>query len=446
MPGRILIVHDPNVTELARHECVEGLEFAVSPVDSACLAQWLASACDVVKAARKQYAGVLVIYPIVRESERLVLVRELIACGADDAFACNDPDLSVLVCSAAHSISHSIELQNALEEYGLVGHSDAMRRFRSQLARAITCKDAPVLLLGETGTGKFLAATALHKADPCRSDSPFHALDCGAVNEGLFGSELFGHVRGAFTGALSSRPGALASAGKGTLLLDEVGDLSLSLQANFLTTLQERRFRAVGSDREQNIECRIVSATNKDLPELVKRGVFREDLFYRLDGVRIILPPLSKRREDIPLLFDTFARRHASSDPDLLRIDPEVSEFLASIPFPGNARQLDAIARAAVAAAGTTNRIRLTHACHAVGNTPALAHDGVEDLSIGRLVGAGMPMEAILNECKKMAVEAALRLADQTSPSRSNGKRMEFAAKRLGVSVRYIYNLRPPSP
>lgn len=444
MPERILIVHDPDTAELASDESVDGLAFAVLPVGGASPTQWLESACSAVKAARKHYCAVLVVHPA-PAGECLALVRELIACGADDAFACNDPELPVLLHDAARSISESLALQAALERHGLIGHSDAMRRLRKQVAHAITCKDAPVLLLGETGTGKFLAATALHAADPYRSGSPFHALDCGAINEGLFGSELFGHVRGAFTGALSSRPGALASAGKGTLLLDEVGDLSLALQANFLTALQERRFRAVGSDREQTIECRIVSATNKNLPEHVKRGTFREDLFYRLDGIRVTLPPLNERREDIPLLFGLFARRHATADPNLLRIDDEVTEFLASISFPGNARQLDAIARAAVAAAGAANRIRLPHVCPAVMDSHGQVPGAAAGVRIESLVEAGMSMEAILTECKKAAVETALRLAGQLSPSASSGKRMELAARRLGVSVRYLYKLRPPA-
>lgn len=445
MPDRILIVHHPEITGIPCDERADGLTCANLPVSGASLPQWLESACSAVKAARKNYSAVLVIHPAVAGDKHFALVNALIACGADDAFACNDPELRVLLHDAARSIRDSLALQAAVEQHGLIGHSDAMRRLRKQVAQAILCRDAPVLLLGETGTGKFLAATALHAADPSRSGSPFHALDCGAVNEGLFGSELFGHVRGAFTGALSSRPGALASAGHGTLLLDEVGDLSLGLQANFLTALQERRFRAVGSDREQTIECRIVSATNKDLPEHIKRGIFREDLFYRLDGLRVTLPTLAERREDIPLLFDVFARRHASGRQDLLRIDDEVMDFLGSISFPGNVRQLDATARAAVAAAGAANRIRLPHIWPALMNSQGRVSGAAAGVCIESLVEAGMSMETILAECKKAAVETALRLADRLSPSAPSGKRMEFAARRLGVSVRYLYNLRPPA-
>jgi len=309
-----------------------------------------------------------------------------------------------------------------------------MRNVRKQLARALVGSDAPVLLLGETGTGKQCAARALHASDRRRSQAPFHWIDCGAIVEGLLGSELFGHLRGAFTGAGDHRPGAFAIAEDGTLLLDEIGELPARLQASFLGALQERAYRPVGSDRAHPIRCRVLAATNRDLPAQVSRGEFRADLFHRLDGFRVTLPPLRERLEDLPALFRSFveqALRPARS----IEIDDDVFAALACHRFAGNVRELQQVSIRAAAALGSGSRIRVIH----LSLSEETAADGAGRETIEDMVRAGLPMERIRTECERRAARAALALAGNGGEI-SATRMKEDAARRLAVSPRWIYD------
>jgi DNA-binding NtrC family response regulator len=224
-----------------------------------------------------------------------------------------------------------------------VGRSEAMLQVFKTAAR-VAASDATVLILGESGTGKELVARALHQASP-RAAGPFVPVDCGAIAEGVLESELFGHVRGAFTGAQAARRGLFEEAGGGTLFLDEIGDVGPGLQARLLRALQEGTIRRVGANEAIPVDARVVAATNRDLELAVKGGKFREDLYYRLNVVTIRIPPLRERREDIPLLAEHFANKHGRGEG--ATVAPETRELLQAYDWPGNVRELEnVIARA----------------------------------------------------------------------------------------------------
>jgi transcriptional regulator with PAS, ATPase and Fis domain len=194
------------------------------------------------------------------------------------------------------------------EEGELIAASAKMRDIKRLLLK-FAAKRCPVLILGESGTGKELVARAIHAHSP-RHNKPFIPIDCGALTPTLIESELFGHVRGAFTGAHQNRQGLLAAAGEGTVLLDEIGELPLELQAKLLRCLQEREFRPVGSNARVRLEARVLAASNQDLQAAVTRGTFRQDLYYRLNVASLKIPPLRARKDDIPVLVPHFLARH----------------------------------------------------------------------------------------------------------------------------------------
>ncbi len=232
------------------------------------------------------------------------------------------------------------------EKYSLqnvVGRSEGMLQVYKTAAR-VASTDATVLVVGESGTGKELVARAIHSAS-ARSAGPFIAVDCGSIAEGVLESELFGHARGSFTGATGARRGVFEEAAGGTLFLDEIGDIGPRVQGQLLRVLQEGEIRRVGESTAVRVDTRVVAATNKDLVEAVKAGRFREDLYYRLNVVAIPIPPLRDRREDIPLLAEHFASRHAGARG--ATITTEAREALVGYDWPGNVRELEnAVARA----------------------------------------------------------------------------------------------------
>jgi two-component system response regulator HydG len=212
----------------------------------------------------------------------------------------------------------------------------------TDLIRRVAATSVPVLVLGETGTGKELVARAIHAESP-RKDAPFVAVNCAALPEALLESELFGHVRGAFTGATQARSGLFREASGGTLLLDEIGDMPLALQAKLLRVLETGAVRSVGSDGERKIDVRIVASTNRDLAALVKESRFRQDLFFRLNVVPIAIPPLRERREDVPLLLEHFlhlSHLQAPASP-VVGFKPVAIKALMEYPWPGNVRELE---------------------------------------------------------------------------------------------------------
>ena len=228
----------------------------------------------------------------------------------------------------------------SLEFAGILGVSPRMQEvFR--LLELVTPLEATVLLLGETGTGKELIARAIHQGSP-RAGGAFVVVNCAALPETLLESELFGHERGAFTGASQRKEGRFHLAHQGTLLLDEIGELSLPLQAKILRVLQSREFEPLGSTRTVKVEVRIIAATNRDLEAMVREGRFRDDLFYRLNVFPITLPPLRERPEDVPLLARHFLTRYGEKNHrEVKGLAPEVLEAFRYYAWPGNIRELE---------------------------------------------------------------------------------------------------------
>jgi two-component system response regulator HydG len=231
-------------------------------------------------------------------------------------------------------------LRENLPERRLLGQSRPMRQLRA-LIEQVAAATSLVLITGETGTGKELAALSIH-ANGARAEKPFVAVNCAALPEPLLESELFGHARGAFTGASQNRRGLFLEAHEGTLFLDEVGDLPLPLQGKLLRVLQSGEIRPVGSETTRTVDVRCIAATHKDLSALVERGLFREDLFFRLDVLRVPVPALRERAEDIPMLVEHFLRLSLERCPRsvLAGLQPNALDFLAGHPWPGNVRQL----------------------------------------------------------------------------------------------------------
>jgi len=270
---------------------------------------------------------------------------EVMKLGADD-FLEKPVDLTELlervrlIEAKAAVEADASDVREALDQSELplriIGDGPAMAEVLS-LVRRVAPTPWSVLIRGETGTGKELIARLVHLLSPA-ADGPFAEVNCGAVPENLFESELFGHEKGAFTGAASTRRGRFELAKGGTLFLDEIGELPIGLQPKLLRALQEKRICRVGGEKEIEADVRVVAATNRDLRDMVAEGLFREDLFYRLNVFEIELPPLRERKEDIPALIDFFVERYSRSIP---AFDPEAMNTLIRYPFPGNVRELE---------------------------------------------------------------------------------------------------------
>ena len=253
----------------------------------------------------------------------------------------------------------------------IIGHS-AVLRSALEMVERVAAGDSTVLLLGETGTGKELVSRAIHNRSP-RRDQSFVKLNCAAIPSGLLESELFGHERGAFTGAITRKIGRLELADRGSLFLDEIGDIPVELQPKLLRVLQEREFERLGSTRTMKVDVRIVAATHRDLEGMILEKQFRSDLYYRLNVVPIVLPPLRERPDDIPLLVRYFVRKFGTKSGRAVdSISMETMDALRSYPWPGNIRELEnVIERAVILNSGTELRIHMRDLHTRVVSVPA---------------------------------------------------------------------------
>lgn len=288
--------------------------------------------------------GALMVQVTSAESERLALHLETLTAIAT---------LASMAFEAAYEVETLKATKALLEQQlgtasGIIGNSPPIRRLLEMIEK-VAQPDTRVLIIGESGTGKELIARALHDRSP-RRENPFIAVNCAALSEHLFESELFGHEKGAFTGAISMKRGRFELAQGGTIFLDEVGELALPLQVKLLRVLQQREFERVGGTQVYKLDVRVVAATNRDLAMDVREGKFREDLYHRLNVVCIQSPPLRDRREDIPMLAHYFLERAAlRCKRQVKTISPEAVELLVRYPWPGNVRELEnAIERAVV--------------------------------------------------------------------------------------------------
>lgn len=306
-------------------------------------------------------------------------------------------------------------------ERSMVGEGKRMRDIYQFIAK-VAPTDSTVLIRGESGTGKELAASSIHQ-NSSRARKPFVAINCAALTETLLESELFGHEKGAFTGAVAQKKGKFEIADGGTIFLDELGEMSLVLQAKLLRVLQEQQFERVGGTRPIKVDVRLIAATNRDLESAIKDGGFRQDLYYRLNVVSLKLPPLRERREDIPLLANYFATKHANKCKRQVRgIAPEARALLTAYDWPGNVRELEnAIERAIVL--GSTDLIRPEDLPEAVLETEADAP--AKEISIANYHEA-------IKETKKQLILKAI--------GQSDGNITE-AARLLGVQANYLHRL-----
>lgn len=232
------------------------------------------------------------------------------------------------------------ELEGRFRPENIIGNSNAMRNVYHQIHQ-VAQGDITVLIRGESGTGKELVAQAIHYSSP-RANAPFVRLNCAALNENLLASELFGHVKGAFTGAIQSRMGRIEQANNGTLFLDEIGDFSAATQVKLLRVLQEREFESVGSNQTRKTNARIIVATNRDLEKAMDEGAFRRDLYYRINVFPVFLPPLRDRKDDILLLADYFVEQYAKrTNKDVRRISTPAINMMVAYHWPGNVRELE---------------------------------------------------------------------------------------------------------
>jgi transcriptional regulator with GAF, ATPase, and Fis domain len=312
--------------------------------------------------------------------------------------------------------AHMLEV--ALDhERPMIGESPAIKKVYDSLARVATA-DATVLLLGESGTGKEVAARTLHR-NSRRAEKPLMAVNCATLGDNLLESELFGHEKGAFTGAVSLKKGLLEIADGGTVFLDEVAELPLTVQAKLLRVLQEREFSRLGSTRPIKVNLRVIAATNKDLRAAVNAGSFREDLWHRLNVVAIRMPPLRERRQDIPLLANFFlARCSQRCERRVLGIAPEARELIQQYDWPGNVRELEnAIERAVVL--GSDSEIQ-------VNDLPETIWEAAPT------VPGSLSYHAALRNAKQKIITQALE---------STGGNYTEAARRLGVHVTYLHRL-----
>lgn len=291
-----------------------------------------------------------------------------------------------------------------------------------KLIGKVATTQEPVLILGESGTGKELVANALHR-NSSRADRPFIKVNCAALSPTLLESELFGHERGAFTGAVGARTGRFEQANRGTLFLDEIGELSIEVQAKLLRVLQFSQFERVGGTHTLQVDVRIVAATNRDVSEMVMQQRFRQDLYYRLNVVSIQLPPLRARREDIPLLAEQTVRRLARKYQwPQLAVSPDALRFLCDQPWPGNIREMhNVLARAAILSRG---RVILPEDLSATG----LLNPGP---SSGPAAGTALSLKDILAETERRVIQHAL---EQVSWNRTKASRL------LGISRRQLFD------
>lgn len=362
--------------------------------------------------------------------EKVLGVLYLDASSAGARF---DADLLQLVTTLGNITALALENARHLDRLGgenrrlheelnihhsMVGESKAMHDVYAFVSR-VAGRDSTVLISGESGTGKELVARAVHINSP-RADKPFVAINCAAITETLLESELFGHERGAFTGAVSQKKGKLEIAEGGTVFLDEIGELAVPMQAKLLRVLQEREFERVGGTRPIKLDVRLIAATNRDLKEASRTGGFRPDLYYRLNVVSLHMPALRERREDIPLLAAFFAAHYGEKvKRRVAGIAPEARSCMMRYDWPGNVRELEnAIERAVV-----------------LGSTELILAEDLPDSILEETASSGEPVSALhegIREAKKMLIERAI---DQ-----ANGNYTE-AARILGVHPNHLFRL-----
>ncbi|MBA2780100.1 sigma 54-interacting transcriptional regulator [Billgrantia kenyensis] len=358
---------------------------------------------------------------------------EALKIGADD-FLTKPLDLE----SVGEAVFRVLENRRLAERFqqdqppghfhGIVGESETMQALFHDAAR-LAKSDAPILILGESGTGKELLARAIHAESP-RSGEPFIAINCASIPSELMESEFFGHVKGAFTGASDSRQGLFQAANGGSLFLDEIGEMSPGLQAKLLRALQEKRVKAVGAEKEEAVDVRIIAATHRDLEQEIEGGNFRSDLFYRLETFSLRIPPLRERQGDIERLISALIEKHAGAQGKQIdRIEPMALQTLLEYSYPGNVRELEnAIMRAVtLAEEGLLSHADLPERIRQHGQEQRSA---VHQLGAGNALVASQQSWPSLEEVEKRYIQKVLE---------ATGGNKRRTADILGIARRTLY-------
>ncbi len=340
------VLQDEGYTVLAAEDGVQGLaELSSSAVDLVFLDVWLPNmgGIDVLKRIRESHPDVEVV--MISGHANINLAVQAVKIGAFD-FLEKPLSLDKTITTARNALQMEVlkkenrSLKSSLFlEDRMVGGSPQMKKVR-ELVEQAAVSDSRILILGENGTGKELVATEVHRRSR-RASGPFVEVNCAAIPESLIESELFGHEKGAFTSALARRRGKFETADSGTLFLDEIADMSLATQAKVLRVLQEMRFERVGGEESISVDVRVISATNRDVREMIHAGKFREDLFFRINVVPITVPPLRERREDLPELVAYFMEKYKRpSEKEPRTVAPDGMKVLSGYHWPGNIREL----------------------------------------------------------------------------------------------------------
>jgi transcriptional regulator with GAF, ATPase, and Fis domain len=327
------------------------------------------------------------------------------------------------------------ELSRSFEELGFVTGSRELLPLLRQVYKAACVSDITVLLEGETGTGKQVLAFAIHCLDQKRRAFPFVTMPCGSLSEALAESELFGHLKGAFTGAVTHRKGLFQAADRGTIFLDDVNDLSPHIQAKLLDVLQRNAVRTIGSDRETQVDVRIIAASNQPLKPLVLQNSFRADLYHRLNVVRLWLPPLRDRMQDLPYLVLAFAHRHRAIYHPIERLEPELVTLLQLRSYPGNVRELENdVQRMLFAKVGGTS-LELADWYRQLGEAKAEENTDLLEEAASKVWGAisaqGIPYAQAIQQLERRVLQAALNIG---------GRTRREVAQRLRTSERTLYH------
>ena len=356
-----------------------------------------------------------------------------------------------------HELGEKERIHDLMRTFGIVGESDAIELAFRQALRVGHFSNLAVLITGESGTGKELMARAIHQLDPKRRTGPFVAINCGAISSGLAESELFGHSRGAFTGADRDRKGFIRAADGGVLFLDEVGELGRDVQAKLLRVLQDHRVMSVGTDHDVGVDVRVIAATNRNLERMMEQGQFREDLFHRLNVLSVHLPPLRERAEDLKPLIDHFLGEYRSAaTSETSSVDHDFIEALAQLELPGNVRQLENIVRHALLnkmddtplslndfppeiwrqlcaprqVNGEQSDVDRHTIATLISNSPPLSTEFIASL-FTRMDSKEWNLSRAVEYCQRLLVDAALQ--------RTQGNHSQ-AARVLGITPRTLYN------
>jgi len=388
------------------------------------------SGLDLIKHIRRLNSAVpvIVITAFASAEDALRAVREGAYDYISKPFQLDDLRIIIRNALEVHRLRReNLELRKSVEDRfrlgEIIGNSPQMQDIFNLISK-IGPSNAGVLITGESGTGKELIAKAIHAHSP-QASRPFITVNCAAIPENLLESELFGHVKGSFTGALAGKRGLVEMAHTGTLFLDEIGEVPLSLQAKLLRFLQEKEFRRVGDTESKKVEVRIIAATNKNLEEELQRGSFREDLYYRLNVIRINLPPLRERPEDIPLLIDYFLKKFcAAQNKRIEKVSSLAMRVLCNYNYPGNIRELENIIERCVTLEESD---QLT-----AENMPRQLFQGEADsvgLTESEIGPDGIDLEKTLESFERRLITRALEIA---------GNSRSKAAALLGISLRSL--------